>query len=102
MKFTAQEVVRGVSTFGGGNIEGRDFAASGTVFVDVQLDERKGGKGFRTEAVACDSIEVVKSVMHNTFPMKAELNVEHRATKKGTQLVVLSIKPLSPAIPKAA
>jgi hypothetical protein len=95
MKFVAKEVVRGISLFEG-NIDG-DEIKSGTVHVDVALDAKKGGKGFRTEAMKCATTDVVKAIAHNSFPLLCELECEHSAGKKGTQIVVLAVKPIQPA-----
>ena len=92
MKFKAQEVVRGISMFDG-QIDGETFK-TGTVHVDVKLDPAKGGKGYRTEPMRCASLDVVKAVEHNNFPLKCELELEHQAGKKTAQLVVIAIKPL--------
>jgi hypothetical protein len=99
MKFKAQEVVRGISMFDG-QIDGETFK-TGTVHVDVKLDQGKGGKGFRTEPMRCASLDVVKAIEHNNFPMLCELELEHQAGKKTTQLVVVGVKPL-PQQQKAA
>lgn len=94
MKFKATEVVRGISNMEY-NIDG-EKVLSLAVHVDVPLDAKQGGKGYRTEPMRCDGPEVVTAIQHNPFPFTAELEVEQRAGKKqgSTQLVVMSIRPL--------
>ena len=96
MRFKSEEVVRGVSAMSFVADNG-EKVESGAVFVDVALDEGQGGKGFRTDMLRCASLELAKGIVHNAFPMKAELDIEHRASRKATQLVVVGIKPLESA-----
>lgn len=95
MRFKAQEVVRGISnkTY---NIDGQTAIVK-VAHVDVALDGEHGGKGFRTDAMQCDTPEVLDSIKHNTFPMLAELDVEQRATRGKTSLVIVGIRPIEAA-----
>jgi hypothetical protein len=101
MKFTAKEVVRGISNMTY-NIDGQQ-AQTKVAYIEVALDAAHGGKGTRTDAVQVAEAEVLKQIEHNTFPMLAELEFEQRATKNKTQLVIVGIKPLKTITePKAA
>lgn len=100
MRFKATEVVRGATRFEG-KIDGTDMK-SATIFVDVSLDQEGRGFGFRTEAMRCLDLAVVDKIKALPFPFKAELEVEQRATKNSTSLVVLDVKPLpNQSLPKA-
>ncbi|MDB5802719.1 MAG: hypothetical protein JWN73_41 [Betaproteobacteria bacterium] len=92
MKFTAKEVVRGATNMKY-NIDGENIASL-ALHIDVKMDPTQGGFGYRTEAMAVDSEEVIKSIQHNPFPFQAELEVEQRATKGKTKLVVIGVKPI--------
>lgn len=92
MKFTTQEIVRGATRFAG-DINGEKFE-SGTVFLDVNLDSDGKGWGFRTEPFRCIDLAVVDRIKHLPFPFTAQLQIEQRATKGKTSLVVIDVKPL--------
>lgn len=93
MRFTAKEVVRGISnkTYDMGNGQS---AVVKVAHIDVVLDVEHGGKGTRTDAMTVESPEVLKAIEHNPFPLLAELTIEQRATKGKTSLVIVDIKPL--------
>lgn len=97
MRSKAIEVVRGATTFDGGEIEGKLFGSSGTVFVDVSLDKEGKGYGVRTEPMRCVGKEVVDRIKHLPFPFRAEIEFEMQATAKKTTLVVLEVKPINRA-----
>ena len=92
MKFKAQEVVRGISNMVY-NIDGQQ-AATKVAYIDVTLDPAHGGKGTRTDAMQVSDASVLEAIQHNPFPMIAELEIEQRATKGKTSLVIVAIKPL--------
>jgi len=93
MQFTSKVKIMGVAFFAG-NIEGKDLD-SGTVFVEEQLDESTDrAKGFRSVEYKAPNSSLVKAVMHNAFPMMAEITVESKVTKGASSLVVTGIKPL--------
>lgn len=101
MRFKAQETVRGISNM--------DYVIDGekvlslAVHVDVALDPKAGGKGYRTEPMRADSKEVVTAIQHNPFPFLAELDIEQRAGKKqgSVNLVIVGIRPIE-TVKKAA
>ncbi len=94
MRFKAEEVIRGISLSEFTNPDTGEIVKSGAVFVDVALDPKFGGKGFRTKMLRCASLEVGKSVHHLAFPLKAELDLEEMATRKTEQMMVVGIRPL--------
>ena len=101
MKFKAQEVVRGISNMTY-NIDGEQ-AVTKVAYIDVALDPAHGGKGCRTDAMPVADKAILESIQHNPFPMIAELEIEQRATKGKTSLVIVGIKPLKTVTePKAA
>jgi hypothetical protein len=102
MKFTAREVVRGISNMTYPNDKGGEPIVSRAVHVDVTLAKEHGGKGTRTDAMRVDNEDVIKTVEHNTFPFVADLEVEQRATKGKTSLYVTGIKPVPQQAVKAA
>lgn len=102
MKFKAQEVVRGISNMTY-NMDGGQQAVVKVAHIDVTLDPAHGGKGCRTDAMQVADADVLKGIEHNPFPMVAELEIEQRATKGKTSLVIVGIRPLeSPVKHKAA
>lgn len=92
MRFKTQEVVRGISNMTY-NIDGQT-AVTKVAYIDVKLDADQGGKGCRTDAVRCQSQDVLAAIEHNPFPFNAELDCEMQATKGKTTMVILSITPL--------
>lgn len=104
MRFKAQEVVRGISN----KVYNMDNGQTATVkvaHIDVVLDDAHGGKGCRTDAMQCADAGVLDAIQHNPFPMLAELEIEQRATKGKTSLVIVGIRPLEVSkqpMPKAA
>ena len=95
MPFEIQETVRGISNMTY-NIDGQT-AVTKVAYIDVKLDETQGGKGTRTDAVRCQSQDVLKAVEHNTFPFLATLSMEMQATKGKTTMVILAITPIKQA-----
>lgn len=92
MRFKATEVVRGATRFEG-KIDGNEMK-SATIFVDVSLDQEGRGFGYRTEAMKCLDLGVVDKIKALPFPFKAELEIEQKATKNSTALVVIDVKPI--------
>lgn len=97
MRFTAKEVVRGISnkSYDMGNGQS---AVVKVAHIDVVLDAEHGGKGTRTDAMQVADPEILRSIEHNPFPLMAELEIEQRATKGKTSLVIVGIKPLQPEL----
>jgi hypothetical protein len=93
MRMTVKAVVRGATRFDN-KIDG-ELVQSATIFTDVSLDKNGEGWGSRTEPMPCASLDVVDKIKATPFPFEAELEIEQRATKKATRLVVIDCKPLS-------
>jgi len=93
MRFKAQEVVRGISNMSYA-MDGGQTAVVKVAHVDVTLDGEHGGKGCRTDAMRVDNADILRAIEHNPFPFIAELEIEQRATKGKTSLVIVSIKPI--------
>ena len=103
MQSVNKVVIKGAGFFEG-DIEGKRFE-TGQVFIEEEFDKTKPTyKGFRTVEYKCTDSNVVKPVMHNTFPITAEVTFDMSATKRGMAVVVTAIKPLEAArpMPKAA
>jgi hypothetical protein len=95
MESKARVTVLGASFFTGA-IDGQ-MQDSGTLHVQVELDPKQNGKGFRTEAFRCTNAELVKGVMRNPFPFVAEVELNMMATKGKTSNVVTKIVPVERA-----
>lgn len=68
------------------------------IFVEEEFDKTKPNyKGFRTVEYKAAEVDLVKAIMHNTFPITAEVQVEISATKRGQAVIVTAIKPLERA-----
>lgn len=92
MQFKSNVKVMGVAFFSG-QIDGKEID-SGTIFVEEQLDESSGrAKGFRTVEYKTPNHDLVKAVMHNAFPMMAEITVETKVSKGASNLVIVALKP---------
>jgi len=100
MRFKAQEVVRGATKFSG-EIDGK-YIKSARIFVDVSLDAEGKGFGYRTEGMKCATLELVESIMTKPFPFLAELDVEQKASRQTTELVVVGIRFISAGAPVKA
>lgn len=103
MQSTNKVVIKGAGFFEG-DIEGKHFE-TGQVFIEEEFDKTKPSyKGFRTVEYKCTDSGVVKPLMHNAFPITAEVVFDMSATKRGMAVVVVSIKPIELArpMPKAA
>lgn len=93
MQFKTQAKVMGVAFFND-TIDGKKID-SGTLFVEEALDEStERSKGYRTVEYKCPDSSLVKAIMHNAFPMIAELSVESKVTKGANSLVVVGVKPV--------
>lgn len=99
MRFTAKEIVRGVTRFHD-TIDGKEIK-SAFVFVDVSLDKEGRGWGHRTNEMKCKDLAVIDAIKQNPFPFEAELEIEQIAGRKTAELVVVGIKPLK-RVPQAA
>jgi len=94
MQFTNKVKVMGVAHFSG-NIDGKDLD-SGTLFIEEQLDEStERAKGFRTVEYKLPNSSMAKALMHNAFPMMAEVSFETRTTKGASTIAVTGVKPVS-------
>lgn len=99
-------VIKGVSFFAD-KIDG-EMVNSGVVFIEEQLDDKSGrAKGFRTVEYRCPDSEIPKRLIHNTFPVQAEVVFELTTSKRTQSVTVADVRPASkvpnPApMPKAA
>jgi hypothetical protein len=103
MQSVNKVVIKGAGFFEG-DIEGKHFE-TGQVFIEEEFDRTKPNyKGFRTVEYKCTDSDVVHPIMHNTFPITAEVTFDMSATKRGMSVIVTAIKPLELArpMPKAA
>ena len=99
MQVQQKVVIKGAGFFEG-NVEGVDHA-TGQVFIEEPFDASKPNyKGFRTVEYKCENSSVVKPIMHNEFPITAEVTMEIAATKRGQTILVRAIKPLERAAPQ--
>lgn len=93
MQVQQKVVIKGAGHFVG-EIDGQNFN-NGQVFIEEPFDPSKENyKGFRTVEYKCKDADVVMPIMHNPFPITAEVTMEIAATKRGQQIVVMAIKPL--------
>lgn len=101
MKFTATETVRGFLDHIY-NIDGNS-ADSRYLFIDVALDPDHGGRGMRTEGYKVESSQVFDVIRAFPLPVRCELELEAKASRGKSTMVVMSIKPLErPVQAKAA
>lgn len=97
--FVRTAVIKGVAFFAD-KIDGQDVNV-GSVFIEEPLDESKGNaKGWRTVEYKAASAEVVRSVMHNEFPITADVHFRMHVTKRNHQVVVEALKPVGRANPQ--
>lgn len=102
MRTTIKAIVKGAGFFVG-EIEGVSHN-TGQVFIEEPFDASKPNyKGFRTVEYKCLDSDVVKPLMHMPFPINADVDMEISATKRGSQILVHTVKPISAAAgtPKA-
>lgn len=93
MRVTIKAIVKGAGFFQG-EVEGTAHD-TGQVFIEEPFDVSKPNyKGFRTVEYKCVNSDVVKPIMHLPFPIQADVDMEMSATKRGSQIVVHSVKPL--------
>lgn len=84
--------VKGVSQFAG-EIDGK-LIDSGTFFIEEALNEKGGrAKGFRTVEYRAPDSELVKRLMHNTFPLQCEVTFEITTTKRAQSITVADARP---------
>lgn len=103
MRTTIKAIVKGAGFFVG-EIEGVNHN-TGQVFIEEPFDASKPNyKGFRTVEYKCLDSDVVKPIMTLPFPINADVDMEIAATKRGSQVLVHSVKPIGsvPGTPKAA
>jgi hypothetical protein len=94
MHVNQKAVIKGAGFFEG-TVEGVQHK-TGQIFIEEPFDASKPNyKGFRTVEYKCVGADTVKPVMHLEFPITAEVTMEMSATKRGMQVLVTSIKPLS-------
>lgn len=94
MQFTNKCKVLGVAFFAG-NIDGKDLD-SGTLFIEEQLDEStERAKGFRSVEYKLPNSGMAKAIMHNAFPLIAEVSFETRVTKGASSIAVTGVKPVT-------
>lgn len=93
MEMLARVTIRGAK-FWVGNLDGRQMD-TGTIYTDVEL-RGQDSKGVCTQALKCESSEVVKAIMANPFPFLAEIAMIETSNGKdgGDVKVVTSIKPM--------
>jgi hypothetical protein len=96
MQVNQKCVIKGAGFFEG-TVEGTEHR-TGQVFIEEPFDSSKPNyKGFRTVEYKCESSDVVKPIMHNEFPITAEVAMEISASKRGQVILVKTIKPLANA-----
>lgn len=101
MRVVIKAIIKGAGFFEG-EVEGTHHN-TGQVFIEEPFDASKPNyKGFRTVEYKCVDSAVVRPVMHLPFPINADVDMEMSATKRGSQIVVHSIKPLGVAQPTPA
>lgn len=96
-----QLTVKGV-TFFDGDIDGKRVQ-SGTVYIEEQMDEKSGNaKGFRTVEYKTTP-DVVKRVIHNDFPITAQVFFSMKVTKNANVVQIDELKPLGrvPGVPQS-
>jgi len=99
MKFTAKEVVRGISNMQY-NIDGQTAQVK-CLHIDVELTQEHGGRGTRTDAKQVESAEVISEAFDSVpgqmgpvqFPVICELDFVEKATRGKTSLVIVAIRP---------
>ncbi|MGE5648880.1 MAG: hypothetical protein ACM34A_01675 [Bacillota bacterium] len=93
MQFTTKTKILGVAFFAGA-VDGKDID-SGTLFVEEALDEStERAKGFRSVEYKTPNHMIPKGLLHNSFPMMADITVESKVTKGGSSLIVTAVKPI--------
>lgn len=96
MQVQQKVIIKGAGFFEG-TVEGVEHR-TGQVFIEEPFDSSKQNyKGFRTVEYKCESSDVVKPLMHNDFPITAEVQMELAASKRGQVVVVKAIKPIQVA-----
>lgn len=103
MQHTQKCVIKGAGFFEG-DVEGTTYR-SGQIFIEEEFSRTKPNyKGFRTVEYKCIDSDVVKPLMHNTFPITSEVTFDTTATKRGMEVLVIAVKliGLASPMPKAA
>lgn len=105
-QWTKSVVIKGVAFFAD-KIDG-ELINSGSLFIEEQLDEKSGrSKGFRTVEYKCPDSEIPKRLIHNTFPVQADVVFELTTTKRAQSVTVADVRPTARGsqpspMPKAA
>lgn len=87
-------VIKGVSFFDG-VIDGQAIK-SGTIHLEEALDESGGNnKGFRTIAIPASGPDLIRAVIHNEFPLRAEIETGFQVSKGSHKTIVTAIKPIA-------
>jgi len=85
--------VTGIKFFKG-NVEGTDYD-NGNIFVEEALDFTTGrAKGFATTMYKCGKAEVAQGLMHNEFPLIAEVEFLRVTNGDTTKNIVVSVRPI--------
>lgn len=80
-----------------GEVEGKEYD-NGNVFIEEALDFTTGrAKGFATTMYKCGKAEVAQGLMHNEFPLVAEVEFMRVTNGDTTKNIVVGIKPLERA-----
>ncbi|MFJ1251710.1 hypothetical protein [Cupriavidus sp. CuC1] len=93
MEMLARVTIRGAK-FWVGNMDGKQLD-TGTIYTDVEL-RGQDAKGVCTQALKCESSEVVKTIINNPFPFLAEVTMIETSNGKdgGDVKIITGIKPL--------
>lgn len=90
-QFSKVVSIKGVSFFAD-KIDG-EAINSGALFIEEALDEKSGrAKGFRTVEYKCPDSEIPKRLIHNTFPLQAEVVFEVTTTKRSQSITVADVR----------
>lgn len=93
MEFVSKCKIMGVAHFHD-SIDGKDID-SGTIFIEEALDESSGrSKGFRAVEYKTPDHVLAKALLHNAFPLMAEVTFMSKVTKGSQSLSIVSVKPV--------
>lgn len=91
---TEKVKVTGVKFFKG-NIDSKDID-SGKVFIEESLDFTTGrAKGYATQEYSVGKAEIAQAIMHNEFPLVAEVEFLRVTNGDTTKNIVVAIRPVS-------
>lgn len=100
MLMKAEATIRGAKMFKD-VLDGKQID-SGKLFVEVMLKASDNAFGMCTEMMKCKDSEVVRSIRHLPFPFIAEMDVEMVSGSKGTEQVVMAVRPVKSIKQQAA